>query len=119
MPFNLEAERVVLGAIILGGDNGRNVLEAARQVLEPTDFYGKPLYKIFAAMMAVADAGAPVGAVTVAEELTRRDQLDGETPGALTGRALSEIAGLGEGLPRNRWGTGNRRCPPASAERRR
>lgn len=89
LPHNLEAEKSVLGAILL--DN--NAINAAAETITAEDFYGEAHRLVFAAMCALSEDTAPIDAVTLAERLGRSDQL--ERAGGLA--YLSELM---DGLPR-------------------
>lgn len=66
MPCDLDAERAVLGAAMLGGPG---VLAEMRELLDGTDFY-KPAHEmIWHALCALADAGRPTDAVSLAHRL--------------------------------------------------
>lgn len=71
-PHNLEAEESVLGACLLSREAIANVLE----IVAAEDFYKPAHTEIFEAMMELFRKGEPVDAVTLAEELTRRDAID-------------------------------------------
>jgi replicative DNA helicase len=72
-PHNLDAERAVLGAVLL---EGRDALPRVIEVLRPTDFYTESHRAIFATMQTLFDRGAPVDLITLGEELRRSDHLD-------------------------------------------
>jgi len=65
LPHNLEAEKSVLGAVLL--DNA--AVNAAAELLTSEDFYGEAHRLIFGAMCELSEAGAPIDAVTLAERL--------------------------------------------------
>ncbi|MGH2810613.1 MAG: replicative DNA helicase, partial [Actinomycetota bacterium] len=71
-PHNLEAEESVLGACMLSREAMANVLE----ILHAEDFYKPAHGEIFRAMLDLYGKGEPVDAVTVAEELRRRNTLE-------------------------------------------
>jgi replicative DNA helicase len=71
-PHNLDAERAVLGAILL---EGREALPRVVEVLRPSDFYTEAHRAIYQAMLALFDRGQPVDSLTLSEELRRTDQL--------------------------------------------
>lgn len=71
-PHNLEAEESVLGACLLSREAIANVLE----VLSGGDFYKPAHFEIFSSILELFGRGEPVDAITVAEELRRRDTLD-------------------------------------------
>jgi len=71
-PHTLEAERAVLGAILLEKDS----LPRAVEVLKPSDFYKEGHRKIFEAMIALFERSEPVDLLTLREELRRRAELE-------------------------------------------
>jgi replicative DNA helicase len=71
-PHNLDAERAVLGAILL---EGREALPRVVEVLRPSDFYTEAHRAIYHAMLSLFDRGEPVDLLTLQEELRRTDQL--------------------------------------------
>ncbi len=71
-PHSLEAERAVLGAILLEKDS----LPKAVEVLKPTDFYKEGHRRIFEAMIALFERSEPVDLLTLREELRRRAELE-------------------------------------------
>ncbi len=70
-PHNLEAEESLLGAMLLSAD----AVVAAVGICSEADFYKPAHGHIFAAIRSLFEAGEPVDAVTVADEL-RRSGLD-------------------------------------------
>ncbi|MER3453419.1 MAG: hypothetical protein C4344_07270, partial [Acidimicrobiia bacterium] len=74
-PHNLQAEESLLGAMLLS----RDAIAAVTEVrgLSPDDFYRPAHGHVFAAVMSLYERGEPVDPVTVADELARRDQLEG------------------------------------------
>jgi replicative DNA helicase len=71
-PHNLDAERAVLGAVLL---EGREALPRVVEVLKPSDFYTEAHRAIYHAMLNLFDRGEPVDLLTLQEELRRADQL--------------------------------------------
>jgi replicative DNA helicase len=71
-PHSLEAERAVLGAILLE----RESLPKAVELLKPTDFYKEGHRKIFDTMIALFERNEPVDLLTLSEELRRREFLE-------------------------------------------
>src|SRR4026208_926550 len=71
-PHNLDAERAVLGAILL---EGREALPRVVELLRPSDFYTEAHRAIYHAMLGLFDRGEPVDLLTLQEELRRTDQL--------------------------------------------
>src|SRR5438093_9204998 len=71
-PHNLDAERAVLGAVLL---EGRETLPRVIEVLRPSDFYTEAHRATYQAMLGLFDRGEPVDLLTLTEELRRSDQL--------------------------------------------
>jgi replicative DNA helicase len=71
-PHNLDAEQSVLGAMMASKEAIANVVE----VLEAVDFYQPAHSEIFEAILALYGRGEAPDAITVADELTRRDTLE-------------------------------------------
>ena len=72
-PHNLDAERAVLGAVLL---EGRETLPRVIEVLRPSDFYTEAHRSMYDAMLRLFDRAAPVDILTLTEELRRTDQLE-------------------------------------------
>ena len=72
-PHNLDAERAVLGAILI---EGREALPRVVEVLRPTDFYTEAHRVIFSTMQTLFDRGQPVDTITLSEELRRMDHYE-------------------------------------------
>lgn len=89
LPHNLEAERSILGAILL--DNA--LLNQAIELLRAEDFYAGSHRLIFEQMLGLSEKGQAVDYITLAEELSRASQL--ENAG---GRSF--ISSLIDGVPR-------------------
>src|SRR4051812_30577166 len=89
MPCNLEAERAVLGAILL--DN--SAYNQAAQLLLPDDFFLPSNRVIFFHMTELLEESHPVDLVTLSEFLNRTNQLDGVG-------GPTYISSLTDGLPR-------------------
>ncbi len=89
LPHNLDAERSVLGAILL--DN--HALNAAVELLRPEDFFLEQHRRLFHRMVALAEQHQAIDPVTLAEELERHGELQ-----AAGGAAY--LAQLMEGVPR-------------------
>ena len=71
-PHSAEAEKSVLGAAMLSKD----ALFAVMEVVKPADFYDENHKEIFQAMIDLNRKNAPVDALTVAEELKKRNSLE-------------------------------------------
>jgi len=72
-PHNLDAERAVLGAVLL---EGREALPRVIEVLRPSDFYTEAHRSVYETMLRLFDRGEPVDLITLQEELRRSDQLE-------------------------------------------
>ena len=89
LPHNLDAERSVLGAILL--DN--SAVNPAGETLTPEDFYGEAHRVVFEAMVALSEDNSAIDPVTVAERLERSGQLE-------RAGGLGYLSTLMDGLPR-------------------
>jgi replicative DNA helicase len=89
LPHNLEAERCVLGAVIL--DNA--LINQAVEVVRPDDFYLTSHRLIFEQMLSLSEKSRGIDLVTLSEELDRVQQLQ-NIGGA------SYISSLIDGVPR-------------------
>ncbi|MBI4265347.1 MAG: replicative DNA helicase [Acidobacteria bacterium] len=89
LPHNLEAERSVLGAILVHND----AFNLAAQVIEGRDFYRDAHRRIFERMVALNERGHAIDFVTLKEELARAGDLD-EVGGP------AYVASLVDGVPR-------------------
>jgi replicative DNA helicase len=89
LPHNLEAERSVLGAILVHND----AFNLAAQSIDSTDFYRDAHRRIFDKMVALNERHDAIDFVTLKEELAKAGQLD-EVGGP------AYIASLADGVPR-------------------
>src|SRR5215472_6553599 len=89
LPSNLDAERSILGAILL--DN--KALNAAIESLKPEDFFIPQHRNIFTRMIALGEAQQAIDLVTLTEELHRRGELE-------SSGGAPYLASLVDGLPR-------------------
>lgn len=89
LPSNLEAERSVLGAILL--DN--SAYNQAGALLTPDDFFLDSHRRLFRRIMELADRSCPADLVTLCEELMKHNELE-----AVGG--ASYLSSLTDGLPR-------------------
>ncbi len=71
-PHNLDAERAVLGAILL---EGRETLPRVIELLRPSDFYTEAHRITYQGMLSLFNRSEPVDVLTLTEELRRSDQL--------------------------------------------
>src|ERR1700733_397776 len=104
LPASVEAERSILGAILL--DN-HSYNEAAEK-LRAEDFSLDPHRRIYSRMSELVDARRAVDIVTLAEELARRKEVE-----AVGGVAY--LASLTEGLPRRPSSRSASAIPPSPA----
>jgi replicative DNA helicase len=89
LPNNLEAERSILGAILLDDKAIYSVLETLRL----DDFYLEGHRRIFEKMTSLTNSSRPIDLITLKDELQRSDELD-RAGGA------AYLASLTDGLPR-------------------
>src|SRR5258708_9087063 len=90
LPHNLEAERSVLGSILLHNE----AFNLAAEVVDSNDFYRDAHRRIFDKMVKLAERGAAIDLVTLKEELGRAGELD-----EIGGPAY--ITALVDGVPRS------------------
>jgi replicative DNA helicase len=90
LPHNLEAERSVLGAILLHND----AFNAAAEVIDASDFFRDAHRRIFDKMVRLAERGDAIDLVTLKEELGRAGELE-EVGGP------AYISALVDGVPRS------------------
>jgi replicative DNA helicase len=88
LPNSSEAERAILGAVLL--DNG--LISQAIEQLRPEDFYVPSHRRIFVAMIALFERGAEINPILIGEELKKENAL--ESVGG-----ISFITNLTYGLP--------------------
>ena len=72
-PSNLEAERAVLGAMLLD----KEAIGRALEILDDTAFYRPAHEKIFSTMVKLYDASEPVDLTTLSEALAKSGELEG------------------------------------------
>jgi replicative DNA helicase len=90
LPHNLEAERSVLGAILLHND----AFNLAAELIDAPDFFRDAHRRIFDKMVRLGERGQAIDLVTLKEELARAGELD-EVGGP------AYIAALVDGVPRS------------------
>jgi replicative DNA helicase len=88
LPHNIDAEKSVLGAILVNNENYYRVLET----LKPEDFYLGAHRVIFQKMVELIENSKAIDLITIQEELVRSSQL--ETAGGIT-----YLASLLDGIP--------------------
>lgn len=89
-PHSLEAERTVLGGILVNNENLNTVLS----IVSPEDFYRESHRKILERIIALVDKGLPVDLLSLSEELQRAGLLE-EVGGA------AYVSSLMDGVPRS------------------
>jgi len=90
LPHNLEAERSVLGAILIHND----AFNSAVEVIDAGDFFRDAHRRIFDRMVRLQERGDAIDLVTLKEELSRTGELD-EVGGP------AYISALVDGVPRS------------------
>src|SRR6202022_3201428 len=89
LPNNLEAERSVLGAILLAN----NALNAAIENLRPRHFFLPQKQRVYKQMIALGESQQAIDLVTLTEELHRRGDLE-------AAGGAPYLASLADGMPR-------------------
>ncbi|HEV8131704.1 MAG TPA: replicative DNA helicase [Acidobacteriota bacterium] len=89
LPHNLDAERSVLGAVLLDD----RLFNSAGEILTKDDFYTEGHKKIYVCMEGLSAASRPIDLITLKDELIRADDLE-----AVGGAAY--ISSLIDGVPR-------------------
>jgi replicative DNA helicase len=90
LPHNLEAEKSVLGAILVHNE----AFNHAAELIDSRDFFRDAHRRIFDRMVALSERGDAIDFVTLKEELSRGGELD-EVGGP------AYIASLADGVPRS------------------
>jgi replicative DNA helicase len=90
LPHNLEAEKSVLGAILIHNE----AFNDAAELIDARDFYRDAHRRIFEKMIALNERGNAIDLVTLKEELSRSSELE-EVGGP------AYIASLADGVPRS------------------
>jgi replicative DNA helicase len=89
-PHSLEAEKTVLGGILVNNEN----LNVVLSIISPEDFYKESNCKIIEKIIFLVDKGLPVDLLSLSEELGRAGALD-EVGGA------SYLSSLMDGVPKS------------------
>jgi len=90
LPHNLEAERSVLGAIIIHND----AFNVAAELIDSKDFFRDAHRRVFDTMVDLNERGQAIDLVTLKDELARSNRLE-EVGGA------AYVAALADGVPRS------------------
>lgn len=88
LPQNVDAEKLILGSILLDGNSYQNAAAA----LDPEDFCLEKHRRIFRRMGQLSDRAEKIDRVTVAEELSKHNELESVD-------GLSYLVSLDDGLP--------------------
>ena len=88
MPQSLEAERAVLGAVLVN----TSLFDQIAEILKPHDFYLDHHQKIFSSMETLSSSSSPIDLITLTDELEKNNDLD--TVGGAT-----YIASMLDGIP--------------------
>ena len=89
LPHNIEAERSILGAVLLGN----HALNAAVEKLRSEDFFLPQHRRIFERMIQLAEKQQAIDTVTLMEDLSRRGELEASG-------GVAYLSQLADGLPR-------------------
>jgi replicative DNA helicase len=90
LPHSLDAEKSVLGAILIQND----AFNAAAELIDSRDFFRDAHRRIFDKMVLLSERGQPIDFITLKEELARGGDLD-EVGGP------AYITSLADGVPRS------------------
>jgi replicative DNA helicase len=90
LPHNLEAEKSVLGAILIHNE----AFNHAAELIDARDFFRDAHRRIFEKMVALSERGHAIDFVTLREELSRSGELD-EVGGP------AYVSALADGVPRS------------------
>lgn len=93
LPRNLDAERSILGAILVDDKTPNTALRVATEHITSGDFSVDSHCKIFRRILAMSNAGQPVDLVTLTEELQRSGELEASG-------GAGYLAKLIDGVPR-------------------
>ena len=72
LPHNLDAEKCVLGAILINN----HAFNQAAEIIDAQDFFRDAHRRIFEKMVTLTDKSVPVDLVTLTDELARSSELD-------------------------------------------
>jgi len=89
LPQNPDAERAVLGAVLL--DNA--ALAVAQKTLSSGDFFSTVHQKVFRCMLQMAESGNQIDLITLNDALTARNELR-------DGQEIAYLAALADGIPK-------------------
>jgi len=75
-PVNVDAERNVLGSILIDNGIPNMAMKAAREALVPDDFSVEENRRIFRNMLFLDDSNQPIESVSLVENLQQNRELD-------------------------------------------
>lgn len=87
LPHNIDAERSVLGAILLDNKS----LDRARDKITPDDFFHDHHRRIFAAMLALGDLQEPIDLLTLTDKLESVKQLESSGGAAYISQLMDNV----------------------------
>jgi replicative DNA helicase len=93
-PHNLEAEQGVLGSVLLDND----ILHEVVPLLNVEDFYRDAHQVIYRAIRDLYNLGRAIDAITLADELTRRDQFSAIGGDELVSQIMGTVPHAGHGV---------------------
>ena len=93
LPENLNAERNILGAILIDDQIPNGAMKVAKEILVPDDFRFEHHKKIFRSMLFLENSGQPIECVSLVETLTQNRELE-QSGGA------AYVSSLLDGIPR-------------------
>ncbi len=86
MPHNVDAERAVLGSMLLDNE----IIPEVMEFVKASEFYAPAHQEIFEAVVEIHDRGQPVDLTLLADELTKRGKLE-EAGGYITLAGLEQF----------------------------
>jgi replicative DNA helicase len=110
--FDVEAERAVLGSLMLAGDDAHGALDRVRTMLSAESFHDVRHVAVFEAMCAARGRGVPFDVYTIAHELRVMQRFN-----AVGGSQF--VGELAEALPTVAWIESHARIVAEHAARRR
>jgi hypothetical protein len=90
LPANIEAESYVLSAALCDGSIPNQVLESARRIVSPDDFFGEHTRRIFRSMLALQEAQQPIEIWPLFEKLKLNGDLEAAGGTSFLGELLRE-----------------------------
>jgi hypothetical protein len=93
LPVNLDAERSILGAILVDRSVPNVTMKTARELISPDDFSLEQNRRVFRNMLFLDDAGRPIEIIAIVENLTQNRELESAGGSAY-------LSSLMDGMPR-------------------